>query len=700
MNNTHQQHNIDSANEYPFAPPGEEPLQSTNSSSERRPRPLRGVGFGDIFAQGAKTKPLPTDSMTRSSTVMATERLDTNNVMDSSTLGRLSSSTLQKQIPKKPPPPAPADISGTNGLASDQAPALPPKPSNQFSPFLQQRPLPNPTASQRAVREQARVIYAYKPSNDDELEMEVDDIIDIIDKNIEDAGWWKGELNGKVGVFPDNFVQLIGQQDVLGAQEAHNSSRLGGGSTNSNMSNSSGVISHHQQQASAGSTEGKIKSVFAGTAKGFSKELESNLEKHNNPASFLSLKRNKMQQQMSSSLMADHPISIPASCNTESTSGTPTATPLVPAVSNQRQNGHSISGNLEPSSPGKLNHITANRAKGPNRRPPTSILNKRNQLNEVSNSHKYESSDDSKEDSPAASLPAFKQTATVQTLNNHGPLTSLPTEQKQQHPVVPNIAATPQISSSFAAPNRKESPPPPPPPPPTKTQPPLSNGLGDNGQTITPKTSQRINSTPIGQQTDTKSKLNPTTTPSTPPWMVELRKTNAEKKRDPLPPTTSNLMEDTIASNQIPNVPTTSATIAIATAASAIPPTSTPAILSAPQTAPIATTIASSLKPNATAVGLQANNDVVLKFDDSLKQVSKNVTNEITELRNDIKKLQDDFRSILGLKEAIETMKIELRTCQSATESQRKYIKELVNNLADERKRIAAMQTEIDRNLK
>jgi len=28
-------------------------------------------------------------------------------------------------------------------------------------------------------------------------------------KSIDDKGWWKGELNGKVGVFPLNFVKII-----------------------------------------------------------------------------------------------------------------------------------------------------------------------------------------------------------------------------------------------------------------------------------------------------------------------------------------------------------------------------------------------------------------------------------------------------------------------------------------------------------
>ena len=28
-------------------------------------------------------------------------------------------------------------------------------------------------------------------------------------RDVEDKGWWKGELDGRVGVFPDNFVKLL-----------------------------------------------------------------------------------------------------------------------------------------------------------------------------------------------------------------------------------------------------------------------------------------------------------------------------------------------------------------------------------------------------------------------------------------------------------------------------------------------------------
>jgi Variant SH3 domain len=35
------------------------------------------------------------------------------------------------------------------------------------------------------------------------------DIITIHSKELPDKGWWKGEYKGRIGVFPDNFVELL-----------------------------------------------------------------------------------------------------------------------------------------------------------------------------------------------------------------------------------------------------------------------------------------------------------------------------------------------------------------------------------------------------------------------------------------------------------------------------------------------------------
>jgi len=71
--------------------------------------------------------------------------------------------------------------------APDTAPRLPPKP----------------------VKEQCLVLFPYQAQNEDELTLEEGQVINIVTRDVEDKGWWKGELNGKTGVFPDNFVKLL-----------------------------------------------------------------------------------------------------------------------------------------------------------------------------------------------------------------------------------------------------------------------------------------------------------------------------------------------------------------------------------------------------------------------------------------------------------------------------------------------------------
>ncbi|TRY77358.1 hypothetical protein TCAL_00162 [Tigriopus californicus] len=75
----------------------------------------------------------------------------------------------------------------SNNVSNISAPRLPPKP----------------------VKEQCVVQFPYTALNEDELTLAEGQVVSIITKEVEDKGWWKGELEGKVGVFPDNFVKLL-----------------------------------------------------------------------------------------------------------------------------------------------------------------------------------------------------------------------------------------------------------------------------------------------------------------------------------------------------------------------------------------------------------------------------------------------------------------------------------------------------------
>jgi len=91
-------------------------------------------------------------------------------------------------------------------------------------PILSNRPLPTPgggpkgnppptrtpppttTPPPKIQGPQCRALYNYVAQEGDELTLRKGDIITIIKEH---PDWWEGELNGKVGVFPANYVQKV-----------------------------------------------------------------------------------------------------------------------------------------------------------------------------------------------------------------------------------------------------------------------------------------------------------------------------------------------------------------------------------------------------------------------------------------------------------------------------------------------------------
>ncbi|XP_053163945.1 SH3 domain-containing kinase-binding protein 1 isoform X3 [Hemicordylus capensis] len=63
--------------------------------------------------------------------------------------------------------------------------------------------------SRTKIKEYCKVIFPYEAQNEDELTIKEGDIVTLVNKDCIDAGWWEGELNGRRGVFPDNFVKLL-----------------------------------------------------------------------------------------------------------------------------------------------------------------------------------------------------------------------------------------------------------------------------------------------------------------------------------------------------------------------------------------------------------------------------------------------------------------------------------------------------------
>ncbi|XP_053351356.1 SH3 domain-containing protein 21 [Clarias gariepinus] len=69
------------------------------------------------------------------------------------------------------------------------------------------------------IKECCQVMFDYTGNAEDELDLKKGDIVTIINKASGDEGWWEGELNGRRGFFPDNFVMIIPMEDLQGKSQ-------------------------------------------------------------------------------------------------------------------------------------------------------------------------------------------------------------------------------------------------------------------------------------------------------------------------------------------------------------------------------------------------------------------------------------------------------------------------------------------------
>lgn len=114
-------------------------------------------------------------------------------------------------------------------------------------PLVKHLPAP-PSVPKPQFVARAQVLYNYDPTQSDELQLHSGEIINIIDKNLEDDGWWKGELNGKIGVFPDNFVRELALNETPqtnGTQTMKLSSSLHSSSSSTSSINSAPLTGAH-----------------------------------------------------------------------------------------------------------------------------------------------------------------------------------------------------------------------------------------------------------------------------------------------------------------------------------------------------------------------------------------------------------------------------------------------------------------------
>ncbi|KAF7232871.1 hypothetical protein EG68_06561 [Paragonimus skrjabini miyazakii] len=99
------------------------------------------------------------------------------------------------------------------------------------------------TTHSPVLADRVRARFEYQPKQLDELEMQVDDVIQVLDRSVPDEGWWKGKnlRTRKIGVFPDNFVVGVTEinedrEDDYSRQTVKGVNLSNGGSSATNIS--------------------------------------------------------------------------------------------------------------------------------------------------------------------------------------------------------------------------------------------------------------------------------------------------------------------------------------------------------------------------------------------------------------------------------------------------------------------------------
>ncbi|UJR36206.1 hypothetical protein I4U23_028938 [Adineta vaga] len=167
---------------------------------------------------------------------------------------------------KKDPPMKRKPVNGV-GVMFNKDVGKSASPTSMDTPSSQQKNSPLHT-SKKSTPIKARVLFDYKKAADDELTLIVGDIVTVLDKNLEDDGWWKGELSGRIGVFPDNYVEEIppSSMPTINTKYRPNTPETGGRNpsqtlpktklTNGDSSHDFSNDSHHIKATSISDEEG------------------------------------------------------------------------------------------------------------------------------------------------------------------------------------------------------------------------------------------------------------------------------------------------------------------------------------------------------------------------------------------------------------------------------------------------------------
>ncbi|KJE97959.1 hypothetical protein, variant [Capsaspora owczarzaki ATCC 30864] len=106
-------------------------------------------------------------------------------------------------------------VSATSAKPARPAPPGSKSPAAASDKPLKLAPKPPGVAANAAPARKLDVFIAqfpYTAGNDDELSFNPDDVILLVNK--QDDDWWEGELNGKVGLFPSNYVRIAEPHEI------------------------------------------------------------------------------------------------------------------------------------------------------------------------------------------------------------------------------------------------------------------------------------------------------------------------------------------------------------------------------------------------------------------------------------------------------------------------------------------------------
>ncbi|KAM3720900.1 CD2-associated protein [Dirofilaria immitis] len=101
-----------------------------------------------------------------------------------------------------------------NIVSGDRSPEMPSSRLSAVNDSSENRinyHIPNITPlGKKESSSRARVLFTYSPKHEDELALrEVGQIVGIVSKSSEDPGWLLAEVDGKQGLIPDNFVEIL-----------------------------------------------------------------------------------------------------------------------------------------------------------------------------------------------------------------------------------------------------------------------------------------------------------------------------------------------------------------------------------------------------------------------------------------------------------------------------------------------------------